>query len=207
MQGTNDPTRVELLDAAALCRHLVPRARCMPSWPTTAKTCSLRAVRRPVRVRVGPALGPGRSGGHGDGAAGARRGCRTARRHGSWPATSPGRWRRAGPDRSGLPSDGADLVAQQAARLRPSRAVFEAVRAVITQTGVLAGRQRRALDRPCWTTRSPPKTRSPSWWRPSGGCVGFTRPQGRWSLPPMTTTRIRASPLVPGTTPRREPGW
>jgi hypothetical protein len=23
MQGTNDPTRVELLDAAALCRHLV----------------------------------------------------------------------------------------------------------------------------------------------------------------------------------------
>ena len=24
MQGTNDPTRVELLDAAALCRHLVP---------------------------------------------------------------------------------------------------------------------------------------------------------------------------------------
>jgi len=24
MQGTSDPTRVELLDAAALCRHLVP---------------------------------------------------------------------------------------------------------------------------------------------------------------------------------------
>ena len=24
MQGTTDPTRVELLDAAALCRHLVP---------------------------------------------------------------------------------------------------------------------------------------------------------------------------------------
>ena len=24
MQGTHDPTRVELLDAAALCRHLVP---------------------------------------------------------------------------------------------------------------------------------------------------------------------------------------
>jgi hypothetical protein len=24
MQGTNDPSRVELLDAAALCRHLVP---------------------------------------------------------------------------------------------------------------------------------------------------------------------------------------
>jgi hypothetical protein len=54
---------------------------------------------------------------------------------------------------------------------RPRR-VFDAVREVVEATGVLAGRRRRVLDSTVRRTRSPPKTRSPSWSRRSVGSVG-----------------------------------
>ena len=41
---------------------------------------------------------------------------------------------------------------------RPER-IFDAVRSVITETGVLKGKVRRALDSTCWTTPSPLRTR------------------------------------------------
>ena len=51
--------------------------------------------------------------------------------------------------------------------LRPNR-VFEAVREVVKATGVIKGKHRRRWIPPCWTTRSPPRTPSPSSSPPSG---------------------------------------
>jgi hypothetical protein len=38
--------------------------------------------------------------------------------------------------------------------------IFHAVRAVIADTGVVAGKHRRVLTRRCWMTRWPVRTRS-----------------------------------------------
>ena len=138
MQGTTDPTRVELLDAAALCRHLVPdgsvhgfladhRRELFPDELFADLFGSGRG--RPWvpadQVATVMVLQAGGVGSRGDTAAGLQHRLESRLR--------------AGPDRSGLPSDGADLVAHQVARLdRPER-ILEAVRAVIAQTGVLLG--------------------------------------------------------------------
>jgi IS5 family transposase len=147
MQGTSDPSRVKLLDAAALCRHLVaegsvsgfladhrkdlfpdelfadlfPSGRGRPSVPAevVATVMVLQALE-----------------GLSDREAAAQ-----LRQSIAWKVacglslTDPGfhptvltLWR-----------------SRLRASARPER-VFEAVRAVIAQTGVLAGRQRRALD-------------------------------------------------------------
>jgi hypothetical protein len=91
MQGTNDPTRVGLLDAAALCRHLVAEG-------------SVYAFLADHRKDLFPdelfadlfPSGRGRPSVPADQVATvmvlqAWRGCRIAGRHSSWPATSPGR--------------------------------------------------------------------------------------------------------------------
>jgi hypothetical protein len=57
-----------------------------------------------------------------------------------------------------------------------------------------------------WRMRSPPRTRSPSWSRRSAGCAGWSRRPARSSWPPTTMT-VRASPTVPGTTPRPSRRW
>ena len=54
---------------------------------------------------------------------------------------------RAGGDRAGVPSDGVDLLAASAGRARRGRErIFDAVGQVVAETGVLAGKTRRALD-------------------------------------------------------------
>jgi IS5 family transposase len=147
MQGTSDPTRVELLDAAALCRHLVPdgsvhafladhRTRLFPDqlfadlFPSGRGRPSVPAD-VVATVMVLQALE-----GLSDREACGQLACNIA-----WkvacgrPLTAPGfhptvlvLWRNR-------------LRASQ----RPQR-VFDAVRQVVAATGVLAGRQRRALD-------------------------------------------------------------
>jgi len=147
MQGTNDPTRVELLDAAALCRHLVgegsvygfladhrkdlfpdvlfadlfPSGRGRPSVPAdqVATVMVLQALE-----------------GLSDREASQQLACNIAWKVAAGLALT---------DRGFHPT----VLTLWRARLRASdhpERVFEAVRAVITQTGVLAGRQRRALD-------------------------------------------------------------
>ena len=59
---------------------------------------------------------------------------------------------------------------------RPRR-IFEAVRQVVEQTGVLTGQGRRVLTPPSWPMRSPLRTPSPSWLRRSAGSAA-------WSLRP-----------------------
>ena len=147
MQGTNDPSRVALLDAAALCRHLVPegsvyafladhRSELFPDqlfadlFPSGRGRPSVPAD-VVATVMVLQALE-----GLSDREAAAQ-----LRQSIVWKIacglslTDPGfhptvltLWR-----------------TRLRASARPER-VFEAVRAVIDQTGVLAGRQRRALD-------------------------------------------------------------
>jgi IS5 family transposase len=147
MQGTNDPSRVELLDAAALCRHLVaegsvhafladhrselfpdqlfadlfPSGRGRPSVPAdvVATVMVLQALE-----------------GLSDREAAAQ-----LRQSIAWKVAC------------GLslvdPGFHPTVLTLWRTRLRTSdrpERVFEAVRAVIAQTGVLAGRQRRALD-------------------------------------------------------------
>ena len=147
MQGTNDPTRVELLDAAALCRHLVaegsvyafladhrkdlfpdelfadlfPSGRGRPSVPAdvVATVMVLQALE-----------------GLSDREAAAQ-----LRQSIAWKVAC------------GLslvdPGFHPTVLTLWRSRLRASarpERVYEAVRAVIAQTGVLAGRQRRALD-------------------------------------------------------------
>jgi IS5 family transposase len=147
MQGTNDPTRVELLDAAALCRHLVdegsvyafladhrkdlfpdelfadlfPSGRGRPSVPAdqVATVMVLQALE-----------------GLSDREAAAQ-----LRQNIAWKVACG----------LGLTDQGfhPTVLTLWRSRLRASdrpERIFEAVRVVIAQTGVLAGRQRRALD-------------------------------------------------------------
>src|SRR5512132_103640 len=102
------------------------RARCMPSWPTTARICSLTSclLTCSLLVVVGRRSRPIRW--PRSWCCRRWRGCRIGRRPRSFGRTSLEGRLRAGPD-------------------RPER-IFETVRAVIAQTGVLAGRHRRALD-------------------------------------------------------------
>jgi IS5 family transposase len=147
MQGTSDPSRVELLDAAALCRHLVaegsvyafladhrselfpdqlfadlfPSGRGRPSVPAdvVATVMVLQALE-----------------GLSDREAAAQ-----LRQSIAWKVACG----MALTDQGFHPT----VLTLWRARLRTSdrpERVFEAVRAVIAQTGVLAGRQRRALD-------------------------------------------------------------
>jgi IS5 family transposase len=147
MQGTNDPTRVELLDAAALCRHLVregsvyaflanhrkdlfpdelfadlfPSGRGRPSVPADQ-------VATVMVLQVLEGLS--------DREAAQQLACNIA-------------WKVAAgltlTDQGFHPTVLTLWRSRLRACDRPER-VFEAVRAVIAQTGVLAGRQRRALD-------------------------------------------------------------
>jgi IS5 family transposase len=147
MQGTSDPSRVELLDAAALCRHLVaegsvyafladhrselfpdqlfadlfPSGRGRPSVPAdvVATVMVLQALE-----------------GLSDREAAAQ-----LRQSIAWKVA-------CGLSLTG-PGFHPTVLTLWRSRLRTSarpERVFEAVRAVINQTGVLAGRQRRALD-------------------------------------------------------------
>ena len=52
---------------------------------------------------------------------------------------------------------------------------------------------------PSWRTRSPPRTRSPSWSRRSAGCAGWCQGHARSSWG-RTTMTGQASPTAPGTT-------
>jgi IS5 family transposase len=147
MQGTNDPTRVELLDAAALCRHLVaegsvyafladhrtdlfpdelfadlfPSGRGRPSVPAdqVATVMVLQALE-----------------GLSDREAAAQ-----LRQNIAWKVACG----LALTDQGFHPSVLTLWRSRLRASDRPER-IFAAVRAVIAQTGVLAGRQRRALD-------------------------------------------------------------
>jgi IS5 family transposase len=147
MQGTNDPSRVELLDAAALCRHLVaegsvyafladhrhdlfpdelfadlfPSGRGRPSVPAdqVATVMVLQALE-----------------GLSDREAAAQLACNIAWKVACGLALT---------DRGFHPTVLTLWRSRLRASDRPER-VFAAVRAVIAQTGVLKGRQRRALD-------------------------------------------------------------
>jgi IS5 family transposase len=147
MQGTNDPTRVELLDAAALCRHLVaegsvygfladhrqdlfpdelfadlfPSGRGRPSVPAdqVATVMVLQALE-----------------GLSDREATRQLACNIAWKVACGLALT---------DQGFHPTVLTLWRSRLRASDRPER-IFEAVRMVIAQTGVLAGRQRRALD-------------------------------------------------------------
>jgi transposase len=160
MQGTSDPTRVELLDAAALCRHLVadgsahafladyrqqlfpdqlfadlfPSGRGRPSVPAdvVATVMVLQALE-----------------GLSDREAAAQ-----LRQNIAWkvacglPLTDPGFH--------------PTVLSLWRTRLRVSdrpERILEAVCQVVHATGVLKGKTRRALDSTCWMTRSLPRTR------------------------------------------------
>jgi transposase len=156
MQGTTDPTRVELLDAVARCRQLVadgsvsavvadhrrelvadqlvadlfPSGRGRPSVPAEVV----------ATVMVLQAL-EGLS---------------------DREAASQLRQNIAGKVACGLPLTDPGFHPTVRTRLRGSQRperIFEAVRAVVAQTGVLrAGSGGRWTPR-CWRTRSPPRTR------------------------------------------------
>jgi hypothetical protein len=147
MQGTNDPSRVELLDAAAWCRHLVAegsvcafladhRSELFPDQLFTDLFPSGRG--RPwvpadvvATVMVLQAL-EGRSD---------RQAAAQLRHSIAWKVA-------CGLSLVG-PGFHPTVLTLWRTRLRTSdrpERVFAAVRAVIAQTGVLAGRQRRALD-------------------------------------------------------------
>jgi len=208
MEGTTDPTRVELLDAAALCRHLVPdgsvhgfladhRRELFPDELFADLFGSGRGRPSVPADQVATVMVLQALEGLSDREATRQLACNIAWKVACGLALT---------DRGFHPTVLTLWRTRLRASDRPER-IFEAVRAVINQTGVLAGRQRRALDSTLLDDAVATQDTVTSWWRPSGGCVGFTRPRGRWSLPPMTTTRTRASPPAPGTTPRREPGW
>jgi hypothetical protein len=89
---------------------------------------------------------------------------------------------------------------------RPER-IVAAVRVVIAQTGVLAGRRRRALDSTLLddavatqdtVTQLVAAVRRVRRLVPAAGALISAA---------TTTTMTRASLPAPGTTPRREPGW
>jgi transposase len=147
MQGTNDPTGVELLDAAALCRHLVPegsvyafladhRKDLFPDelfadlFPSGRGRPSVPAD-VVATVMVLQALE-----GLSDREAAAQ-----LRQSIAWKVACG----LALTDRGFHPTVLTLWRTRLRTSARPER-VFDAVRSVINQTGVLAGRQRRALD-------------------------------------------------------------
>jgi IS5 family transposase len=147
MQGTTDPTRVELLDAAALCRHLVPdgsvhgfladhRRELFPDelfadlFPSGRGRPSVPAD-VVATVMVLQALE-----GLSDREAAQQLACNLAWKVAAGLALT---------ERGFHPTVLTLWRTRLRASDRPER-IFAAVRAVIAQTGVLAGRQRRALD-------------------------------------------------------------
>ena len=147
MQGTTDPTGVELLDAAALCRHLVsegsvyafladhrrdlfPDALFADLFPSGRGRPSVPAD-QVATVMVLQALE-----GLSD-----REAASQLRQNIAWKVA----WGLALTDQGFHPTVLTLWRTRLRASDRPER-IFAAVRAVIAQTGVLKGRQRRALD-------------------------------------------------------------
>jgi transposase len=208
MQGTNDPSRVELLDATALCRHLVaegsvyafladhrselfpdqlfadlfPSGRGRPSVPAdvVATVMVLQALEGLSDREAAAQL-----------------------RHSiAWKVAC------------GLslvdPGFHPTVLTLWRTRLRTSarpERVFEAVRAVIAQTGVRAGRQRRALD----STLLDDAVATQDTVTQLVAAVRRVRrlipAAGAWSLPPTTMTTTRASRSAPGTIPMLAMDW
>jgi len=83
--------------------------------------------------------------------------------------------------------------------------IFEAVRAVVPETGVLAAKTRRALDFTILDDAVATRTPSRSWSRRSAGSpapsLAASGWSPRWRRRPGTTTPGRASHKSPGTTP------
>jgi transposase len=208
MQGTSDPTRVELLDAAAHCRHLVadgsvhafladyrkdlfpdelfadlfPSSRGRPSVPADviATAMVLQALE-----------------GLSDREACQQLACNIA-------------WKVA----CGLaltdPGFHPSVLTLWRARLRASdrpERIFEAVRQVIAQTGVLTGRTRRALD----STLPDDAVATQDTVTQLVAAIRRVRrllpKRPRYSLPPTTTTTSLASRRAHGTTRPRASSW
>jgi IS5 family transposase len=208
MQGTNDPTGVELLDAAALCRHLVPegsvyafladhRKDLFPDelfadlFPSGRGRPSVPAD-VVATVMVLQALE-----GLSDREAAAQ-----LRQSIAWKVACG----LALTDRGFHPTVLTLWRTRLRTSARPER-VFDAVRSVINQTGVLAGRQRRALDSTLLDDAVATQDTVTQLVAAVRRMRRLSRPPRRcgWAATIMTTTR--ASLPVPGTTPRREPGW
>jgi hypothetical protein len=208
VQGTNDPPRVELLDAAALCRHLVrggsvyaflanhrkdlfpdelfadlfPSGRGRPSVPADQ-------VATVMVLQVLEGLS--------DREAAQRLACNIAWKVAAGLALT---------DQGFHPT----VLTLWRSRLRASdhpERVFEAVRAVIAQTGVLAGRQRRALDSTLLDDAVATQDTVTQLVASLRRVRRLCRPPRRWAWAATTMTTTRASRSAPGTTPRREPGW
>jgi IS5 family transposase len=147
MQGTTDPTRVELLDAAALCRHLVPdgsvhgfladhRRELFPDELFADLFGSGRGRPSVPADQVATVMVLQALEGLSDREAVQQLACNIAWKVACGLALT---------DRGFHPTVLSLWRTRLRASDRPER-VFDAVRAVIAQTGVLAGRQRRALD-------------------------------------------------------------
>jgi IS5 family transposase len=147
MQGTSDPTRVELLDAAALCRHLVPdgsvhgfladhRRELFPDELFADLFGSGRGRPSVPADQVATVMVLQALEGLSDREATRQLACNIAWKVACGLALT---------DRGFHPTVLTLWRTRLRASDRPER-IFEAVRAVINQTGVLAGRQRRALD-------------------------------------------------------------
>jgi Transposase domain (DUF772) len=89
---------------------------------------------------------------------------------------------------------------------RPER-IVAAVRMVIAQTGVLVGRQRRAVDSTLVDDAVATQDTVTQLVGPSAGCVGWSRPLPCWSLAAMTMTTTQASRPAPGATSRPASSW
>jgi len=208
MQGTNDPTRVELLDAAALCRHLVdagsvyafladhrkdlfpdelfadlfPSGRGRPSVPAdqVATVMVLQALE-----------------GLSDREAAAQ-----LRQNIAWKVACG----LALTDQGFHPTVLTLWRSRLRASDRPERS-FEKVRAVIAQTGVLAGRHRRALD----STLLDDAVATQDTVTQLVGAIRRVRrlvpAAAMVVLAPMTTTTTQASRPVRGTAPRPATSW
>ena len=164
------------LDAATWCHHLVADGVGVRlSGRPSTRTVPSRVVCRLGGPRAQPSVGPDPGGRHGDGATGAgglsdREAISVLRRDIAWKVACGLR----------LDDEGFHprVLVYWRARLRASqrpRRILEAVRQVVDQTGVLKGRGRRVLDSTVLETRSPPRTRSPSWSRRSAGSAGCAR--------------------------------
>ena len=147
MQGTNDPTRVELLDAAALCRHLVDagsvyafladhRKDLFPDELFADLFASGRGRPSVPANQVATVMVLQALEGLSDREAAAQ-----LRRNIAWKVACG----LALTDQGFHPTVLTLWRSRLRASDRPER-IFETVRAVIAQTGVLKGRQRRALD-------------------------------------------------------------
>jgi transposase len=181
MQGTNDPTRVELLDAAALCRHLVDegsvyafladhRRQLFPDELFTDLFPSGRGRPSVPADQVATVMVLQALEGLSDREAAAQLrqkiawkvACGLALTHRGFHPTVLTLWR-----------------SRLRASDRPER-IFEAVRMVIAQTGILKGRHRRALglDAAGRCGRHPGHGDTASWGHPPGASAGPGRRQG-----------------------------